>query len=157
MDLRREAEAVEARKRDTDEEVEGEEGEEAEEAEDEAEDEEEAEAEVEGEIEADPEADPEEVGDDDAGEDEVRPKKKKAKKVPVKKVAKKATTKRTRTAKEVRTRAVWVVFDNASKRVDTFPYNQKADAEALLAKKLEEKKGTFYINLVKEEIKDEGK
>ena len=26
--------------------------------------------------------------------------------------------------------------------------------DALLARKLEEKKGTFYINLVKEEIKD---
>ena len=68
--------------------------------------------------------------------------------------AKKATTKRTRAAKEVRTRAVWVVYDNGSKVVDKFPYNQKADAEALLAKKLEEKKGTFYIKLVKEEIKE---
>ena len=53
-----------------------------------------------------------------------------------------------------RTRAVWVVYDNGSKVVDKFPYNQRADADALLARKLEEKKGTFYINLVKEEIKD---
>ena len=46
------------------------------------------------------------------------------------------------------------MFDNASKRVDTFPFNQKAEAEALLAKKLQEKEGkaTFYLNLVKEEI-----
>ncbi len=150
MDLRREAEAVEARKRDTDEEVEGEEAEEG----DEEDDEEEAEGEAEVEGEAEPDA--EEVGDE-AGDDEEERPKKKAKKVPVKKAAKKPAAKRTRAAKEVRTRAVWVVFDNASKRVDTFPYNQKADAEALLAKKLEEKKGTFYINLVKEEIKDEGK
>ena len=49
---------------------------------------------------------------------------------------------------------MWIVYDNGSKVVDKFPYNQKADAEALLAKKLEEKKGTFYINLVKEEIKE---
>ncbi len=157
MDLRREAEAVEARKRETDEEVEGEETEEGDEEEDD--DEEEAEAEVEVEAEAEVESD-EAVDDDEGGDDdEDRPKKKKKpKKVVAKKApAKKAATKRTRTAKEVRTRAVWVVFDNASKRVDTFPYNQKADAEALLARKLEEKKGTFYINLVKEEIKDESK
>src|SRR5262245_5445897 len=112
MDLRREAEAVEARKRDDDEETEG-----------------------------------DEEADDD---EEAEPKKKKAKKPAAKKPAAKKTTKRTRAQKEVRLRAVWVVFDNASKRVDTFPYNQKAEAEALLAKKIEEKKGTFYLNLVKE-------
>jgi len=50
----------------------------------------------------------------------------------------------------VRMKAVWVVFDNASKRVDTFPYSQRAEADALLARKQEEKKGTFYIQLVKE-------
>jgi hypothetical protein len=49
---------------------------------------------------------------------------------------------------------VWAVFDNGRKVVKTFPFNQKAEAEKLLAEKLEEKKGTFYINLVKEEIKD---
>ena len=97
----------------------------------------------------------EEAGDEEGGDDDEAPKPKKA---PVKKApAKKAPAKRTRVPKEVRMRAVWVVFDNASKRVDTFPYNQKAEAEALLAKKLEEKKGTFYINLVKEEIKDKDK
>src|SRR6266478_2789092 len=131
MDLRREAEAVEARKQDEDVETEG--GEE---------EEEEEEADAEGEAGAD---------DEDA-----KPKKKKAKKVAVKKpaAAKKPATKRSRAAKEVRTRAVWVVYDNGSKVVDKFPYNQRAEADALLAKKIEEKKGTFYINLVKEEIKD---
>ena len=43
-------------------------------------------------------------------------------------------------------KAVWVVFDNASKRLKEFPYPQKADAEKLLAEKQEEKKGTFYIS-----------
>ena len=52
-------------------------------------------------------------------------------------------------------RALWVVYDNSNKKVDSFPYNQKAEAEALLARKLEEKKGTFFLNLVKEEMKDE--
>jgi hypothetical protein len=150
MDLRREAEAVEARKREQDEETEGEEGGEEEEEDEEEEDE--------GEAEPEPEPEGDAEGDDEGGDDdEERPKKKKAKKPAKKAPAKKPTTKRTRAQKDPRTRAVWVVFDNASKRVDTFPYNQKAEAEALLAKKLEEKKGTFYINLVKEEIKEDGK
>ena len=145
MDLRREAEAVEARKRDED--VEVEEGEEDEEEEDEEEEDAEGDAEAEGD--ADAEGDSE-----DDGDDEERPKKKAKKAAPKKAATKKTTTKRSRAAKEVRTRAVWIVYDNGSKVVDKFPYNQRADADALLAKKLEEKKGTFYINLVKEEIKE---
>jgi hypothetical protein len=133
LDLRRQAEAAEARGPGEDEREEGDE-EEPEEAEAEAE---------EGE------------GDED-GEG-----KKKKKKAPAKKKAapkaKKPATKRVRTKAEVRQRAVWVVFDNSSKPVEKFPYNQKHDAEALLARKIQEKEGkaTFYLNLVKEEIKDE--
>jgi len=93
-------------------------------------------------------------GDADEGDDEdAKPKKKAKAKKPA--APKKTTTKRSRTAKEVRLRAVWIVFDNASKAVEEFPYNQKAEAEAFLAKKLEEKKGTFYLNQVKKEIKEE--
>jgi len=102
------------------------------------EDEEEAEAEEEAE------------GDEGEGDDEGAAKKKPAKKKAP--AVKKAPAKRVRAQKEVKHRAVWVVFDNSSKRVETFPYNQKAEAEALLARKQEEKKGTFYLNLVKEEI-----
>ena len=93
-------------------------------------------------------------GEADEGDDEESPKK--AKKKPAKKPAapKKPATKRTRTPKEVRRRAVWVVFDNSNKVVGSFPFNQKEDAEAALAKKQEEKKGTFFLNLVKEEIKE---
>jgi len=126
LDKRREAEAAEAR--------------EHEEPEEEAE--EEAEAEDEGEE------------DEEGGT-----KKKKAAKKPAKKPAapkaKKAPSKR-RAAKEVRRRAVWVVYDNAQKEVDEFPFNQKAEAEALLARKLQEKEGkaVFYLNLVKKEIKE---
>jgi len=140
MDLRREAEAAEAQERER----------ETEETDEEEEEEEEEEGDAEAEAEPDADAEAEGEADED---DEDRPKKK-PKKVAKKPVVKKAPTKRSRTAKEVRTRAVWVVYDNGSKVVDKFPYNQKADAEALLAKKLEEKKGTFYINLVKEEIKE---
>ena len=124
LDKRREADAVEAREKEEPEEQE-------EEAEEEAE------------------------GDDD--EEGGKKKKKAPKKKAVKKpAAKKPATKRSRAAKEVRRRAVWVVFDNASKEVDEFPFNQKADAEALLARKIQEKEGkaTFYMNLVKKEIKE---
>ncbi|VTR92584.1 Putative uncharacterized protein OS=uncultured planctomycete GN=HGMM_F11G08C26 PE=4 SV=1 [Gemmata massiliana] len=146
MDLRREAEAIEAKQRE--EETEGEETEDEDEEEEDSDTEGEAEAEGEGDGDSDSEGD---SGDDegDSDDDERPKKKKKAKKVAVKK----APTKRSRTAKEVRTRAVWIVFDNGSKVVEKFPYNQKEEAEALLAKKLEEKK-TFYLNLVKEEIKE---
>ncbi len=151
MDLRREAEAVEAKQRE--EATEG-----IEEVEDDEDEDEDPDAEVEADADAEAEVDPDAEGDGDAGDDDdedAKPKKKKAKKVAVKKASvKKAPTKRSRAAKEVRTRAVWVVFDNGSKVVEKFPYNQKEEAEALLARKTEEKKGTFYINLVKEEIKD---
>jgi len=153
MDLRRESDAVEAR--------EGEEVVKDEEAEDEDEDEdaEDDEAEVDdadldGDAEADPEAD--EAGDDDDDdEDSPKPKKKakaKAKKAPAK--AKAPAKKRTRAVKEVRQKAVWVVFDNGGKRVGVFPFAQKADAEQLLADKIEEKKTTFYVQLVKEPIEE---
>ena len=122
LDLRRQAEAAEAKDKDKDE--------------DETEEEEEA----------------EDADDDGGDDDDEKPKKAKAKPKKAKAPAKaKAPSKRTRTPKEVRMKAVWVVFDNAGKRVDTFPFPQKADAEELLAKKLEEKK-TFYLQLVKEQM-----
>jgi hypothetical protein len=123
MDLRREAEAAEAREK----------GEEEREDEEEAAEEEEAEAEA------------EEADEEEAPKKKAPPKKKAA-------APKKPAAKRVRAQKETRQRAVWVVFDNASKRVETFPFNQKDEAEALLARKQEEKKGTFYLNLVKEPI-----
>ena len=125
LDKRREVEAVEARGK----------------GEDEREDEEEEAEEEEAESDADEGDD-----DEDGGKKKKKPAKKKAPAV------KKPAAKRTRTPKEVRQRAIWVVFDNGSKRIGTFPFNQKADAEALLAAKTEEKKGTFYINLVKEPL-----
>lgn len=133
MDLRRQAEAAEA--------LEEEEKDDEDEGEEDAEDDAEAEAE-------------DSEGDDDEGGKKKKKKSASKKKAPA---AKKPATKRVRAAKEVRHRAVWVVFDNSSKRIGTFDFNKKAEAEALLAAKQEEKKGTFYINLVKDELKDEGK
>jgi len=135
MDLGRPNEAAESRETD-------EEGETEEEVE-------------EGEAEAEAEAD----DDGDEGDDEGGKKKKKkpaAKKKAAPK-AKKPATKRVRTPKEVRQRAFWVVFDNSSKEVGAFAFNEKHDAEKLLEKKIQEKEGkaTFYMNLVKREIKEE--
>lgn len=122
MDLRREAEAVEAREEEVEE-----------------------------------EAEEEESSDDDSSDDEdgeAKPKKAKAK--PKAKAAPKpkkpAAPRKPRAVKEVRMKAVWVVFDNSSKRIDTFPFNQKSAAEELLAKKNEEKKGHFYLQMVKEQL-----
>src|SRR5688572_10882490 len=99
------------------------------------------------------EAEEEAEADEGDGEEEAKPKPKpKPKKKPA--APKKPAAKRVRAVKEVRRRAVWVVYDNSQKPVDSFPFSQKADAEALLARKMEEKKGTFYLNLVKEEIKE---
>jgi hypothetical protein len=98
----------------------------------------------------------EEEAEADEGEEDGEGKKKKAakKKAPKKPAGPKKPSKRTRTAKEVRRRAVWVVFDNSNKPVGTFPYNKKHDAEVAMAKKMEEKKGTFFLNLIKEEMQE---
>jgi hypothetical protein len=131
MDKRREAEAVEAKEAREQEDGQEEEVEESEE--------EEADSDA-GDAEGDD-------GDEEGGKKKKAPKKKAPKKPA-------APTKRSRAAKEVRRRAVWKIYDNASKVIETFPFNQKAEAEAFLAKKIEEKKGTFYLNVVKEEIVD---
>ena len=104
--------------------------------------------------------DDEDEDEDDAGEDDAEdgPKKKKKKakvKAPAKVKVKKAPAKRKpKVVKEVRQRAIWVVFDNGSKRVGTFPYAQRKEAEELMAAKIEEKKATFFILLVKEPIEE---
>jgi hypothetical protein len=129
-DLREQAEAAEAKDKEV---VDGEV--------EEIEEEEDDDAEVDADVDA---------GDDGDDEDSPKPKAKAKKKAEPK--VKKAPVKRTRAVKEVRMKAVWVVFDNSSKRVETFPFGQKAAAEELLARKAEEKKGTFYIQLVKEPL-----
>ena len=133
LDMRKQADAAEAREKPAEDEEEKEEDEEA-----------------------DADAEDEEAGDDegDDGDDDEKPKAKAKAKAKVKKVkdptVKKAPVKRTRAVKEVRMRAIWVILDNGSKVLETFPYPQKADAEEFLAKKIEEKKGTFYLQMRKE-------
>jgi len=142
LDKRREAEAAEARER--------------EEREKQQSDEEETEPDdIDEEVEEiDAEADLVTEDDDDIDdEDEKKVKKKKSKKAAA---GEKSASKRARVPKEVRRQAVWVVFDNASKVVEEFPYNRKEEAEAFLARKMQEKEGkaTYYLNLVKKEMKD---
>jgi len=141
LDLRKQNDAAEAR-----------EGEEVEKEDDEDEDEDEDDEEAEEEA-ADGDSDGEAEPADDDDEDAPKPKKSKAKAKAKKEPAvKKPAAKRTRAVKEVRMKAIWVVFDNSNKRLETFPYPQRAEADDFLAKKIEEKKGTFYIQLVKEPL-----
>jgi hypothetical protein len=94
--------------------------------------------------EAEEEPEVEEDGGDDDGEAKPKPKPKK-KKAPAKP--------RTRAVKVVRLRALWAVLDNSSKRVETFPYSKRAEAEAYVAEKTGDKK-SYYIQLVKEPWED---
>jgi hypothetical protein len=62
--------------------------------------------------------------------------------------------KRTRTPKQVRQKVVWAVFDNSSRRVQTFDYSRKKDAEEYAAKMQADKKSTYYVQPVKEPMED---
>ncbi len=91
--------------------------------------------------------------DDDGGDDEDgAPKKKKPKAKKVVAAPKKKAAPRKKAVKEVRMKAVWVVLDNGSKKLKEFAYAHKADAEKFMAERAEEKKGTYYIQLVKEPL-----
>ena len=113
--------------------------------------EEEEEEETEAESEAEPDADAD--ADDDGGDDDdaPRPAKKKKKAVAATKV------KRTRAPKLVRRKAVWRIFDNSSKLLETFEFNQRTEADAFLEQKNIDKKGTCYIQLVKIELDEKDK
>jgi hypothetical protein len=77
---------------------------------------------------------------------------------PVKKKKKaivaKEPKKRSRTAKVVRQKVVWVVFDNSNKRIQAFPYNQRQDADDLANRLSTEKKSTYFVQPVKEAMEE---
>jgi hypothetical protein len=127
-DLRADYDAAEARRKDEEERDEDEEVEEEEEDEAEASDED------------------EEAGDED---DEEAPAKKK-KKAPVKE----AKPKRVRTPKVVRMRVIWGVFNNSNQCVARYDYPKKGDAEEHAKKLMAEKKQTFFIQPIKEQIEE---
>jgi hypothetical protein len=112
--------------------------------------EEEEEEEEEGEEEEDSAEGEEDEGGGDEDDEDAPPKKKK--KAPAKK--KPATPRRTRAGKKTpRMKAIWVVLDNGSKQVGTFPFNQKAEAEKLVEEKNTDKKG-FYLQMLKVAIEE---
>lgn len=100
-----------------------------------------AESDEEEDEEEDAQAEEESSDDDEEAAPKPKPKAKPKKKAPAKP--------RTRTVKVVRLRAVWAVLDNSSKRIETFPYNQKAAAEQFVAEKSVDKKN-YYLQLLKE-------
>ena len=135
---------------DPEEETEKAEEEETDDEDEEGDEDEEAEEGAEGEAEA--EADDDDGGDGD-DDDEDGPKKKKKKKVKVKKVA---APKKRATKKLPRQKAIWVVYDNSSKELDRFPYNEKAEAEKFLATKSVDKKG-LYLQMIKVNLEEKEK
>ncbi len=130
-DLRADYEAAERRKQEEDE--------------DELEDEDEESDELEDEAEAEGE------GDEEDEEDEEEPPKKK-KKAP----AKEAKPKRTRTAKQVRMKVVWGVFNNSNQCVAKFDYPKRKEAEDHAAKLAAAKTPPqpFFVQPVKEPMEE---
>lgn len=106
--------------------------------------------------EGDGDAEPDEEGDADAdGDDEEAPKPKKKPKKVAKKPA--ATKSRSRTAKVVRLKVVWGVFNNSNQQVESYPYPQKADAEAHAARLTNDKKQTHFVQSVKKPFEEKEK
>jgi len=123
------------------------EAEEREKEEEETEEEDGDEEEAEGEAESEEEPDVE--GDE---EDEEAPKPKKKKKPP------KAPAKpRSRAAKQVRMKVVWGVFNNSNQQVETFPFPDKAEADACATRLGTDKKATFFVQLVRKPLEEKEK
>ena len=84
--------------------------------------------------------------DDQEDEDEEAPKKK-----PVKKAAAKPKT-RTKTAKEVRLKAFWGVFNQSMKRVALYEYADRKSADKKAAELSTNQKTPHFVQPVKEAI-----
>jgi hypothetical protein len=80
-------------------------------------------------------------------EEEAKPVKKKKKPA-----APKEPSKRKKTTKQVPKRVVWVIYDNSYKKVKSFPYNQRKEADEEAEKLRTEKKTTYFVQPFKEEI-----
>ncbi|MCI0380250.1 MAG: hypothetical protein L0215_21910, partial [Gemmataceae bacterium] len=83
---------------------------------------------------------------------EEAPKKKKPKSKPVKPKAKPKS--RARTAKVVRMRVVWGVFNNSNQCIATYDYPKRSDADAHAAKLMNDKRSTHFVQPVKEPIEE---
>src|SRR5262245_30783577 len=81
----------------------------------------------------------------------------KKKKPPPKKVAKPkapAKPKRSRAGKVVRLRVVWGVFDNSNKKVATYEYSKRKEAEEHAARMQADKKHTYFVQPIKEPLEE---
>ena len=83
------------------------------------------------------------------GEEEAAPVVKKKAKKPAKE-----SKPRKKTVKAVRRKVVWVVCDNSSKKVATYDYTKKQEADEHAARLATEKKQTYYVQPVKEPIEE---
>ncbi len=81
---------------------------------------------------------------------EVPPKKPRKVKTPAAPKVRKARAKKA----PPRVRARWGVFDGAMKQVAIFDYNQRASADEKLADLLAKKKGSHFLQIVKEPMPD---
>jgi hypothetical protein len=90
-----------------------------------------------------PEAAAEEAGDE---EEKAAPVKKR------KKAPAKESKPRKKVAKIARRRVVWVVCDNSNKKVAQYDYARKQEADDHAARLAAEKKQTYFVQPVKEEI-----
>jgi hypothetical protein len=87
-----------------------------------------------------------EPAEESEGEEEAPVKK------PKKKAAPKEPSKRKKTTKQVPKRVVWVVYDNSYKKVKSYPYSQKKEAEEEAERLRQEKKTTYFVQPFKEDI-----
>jgi hypothetical protein len=110
----------------------------------------EAEGEAEEEEEDEEEEDEEAAEEEESGEEEEE-----AVVVKKKKPAPKAKPKsRARTAKVIRMRVVWGVYNNSNQLVTTYDYPKKQDAVAHAARLTADKKSTHFVQPVKEPIEE---
>ena len=93
--------------------------------------------------------------ENDAAEAEAKPKKKAAAKTEdgTKKVAVKRKS-RSKTAKEVRLKAFWGVFNQSMKRVALFEYSQRKQADKKAAELTASAKSPHFVQPVKEVIEE---
>jgi hypothetical protein len=145
-ELRADYEAAERRK------AESEEADETEEETEEEDEEEEGEgSEEEGGGEAE-EGDEDEGGGDE--DDDEAPKKKKKPAAKPKPVKAKTTKTRSRSAKVVRMKVVWKVFNNSNQCIATYDYPKRKEADDHAAKLTADKKSTHFVQPVKEPIEE---
>jgi hypothetical protein len=97
------------------------------------------------------------VGDDEEedSDDEDAPKKKPKKEAKPPKVKAKAKAKpRTRTAKVVRMKVVWAVYNNSNQQVKTFDFPERKEADEYAAKMMTDKKTTYFVQPFKKPIEE---